>query len=218
MNKLGQSWLSFALLLLVLLGTFGLLSARKRLEILPPHAPLQSFPLSLNGWEGKDLQIDTQTREVLGQGDYLSRDYFSSAHSEMVNLFIAFFSSQRQGDTIHSPRNCLPGSGWLPLQSRYTQIAIPDARNIQVNRYIVQKENQKAVVLYWYQAHGRVIPNEYVAKYYLVADAITDNRSDGALVRVTTLLENGETDFQAEKRAVSFVRSLFPLLDHYIPR
>lgn len=218
MTKLRPSWLRFVLLLLVLLATFGLLNARNRREVLPAHAPLQNLPLSVDGWEGKSLPIDSQTREILGPGDYLSRDYFNSVHSEVVNLFIAFFPSQRQGDTIHSPRNCLPGSGWLPLQSRYVSIGVADDRNIQVNRYIVQKENQKAVVLYWYQAHGRITPNEYAAKYYLVADAITLNRSDGALVRVTTLLENGDTDFQAEKRVVDFVKSLFPLLGNYVPR
>jgi EpsI family protein len=218
MIRLGHSWLRFALLLLVLLATFGLLNARNRSEVLPAHASLQNFPLSVGDWEGKNLPIDSQTRQVLGPGDYLSRDYFNSSHSEMLNLFIAFFPSQRRGDTIHSPRNCLPGSGWWPLQSRYIQIADPDGRDIQVNRYIVQKESAKAVVLYWYQARGRITPNEYVAKYYLVADAITRNRSDGALVRVTTLLENGETDAGAEKRAADFVRSLSPLLGNYIPR
>jgi EpsI family protein len=218
MNRFGLSWLRFTLLLLVLLATLGLLKARNHGETLPAHASLQNFPLSFGDWEGKSLPIDSQTRELLGPGDYLSRDYFNSPHSEMLNLFIAFFLSQRRGDTIHSPRNCLPGSGWLPLQARYMQIVVPDGRKIQVNRYIVQKENQKALVLYWYQAHGRITPNEYTAKYYLVTDAITRNRSDGALIRITTLLQNGETDAQAGKRAVDFVRSLFPLLDSYIPR
>jgi len=217
MSSRGQSWLRLAILLTVLLATFGLLHARNRQEVLPVRMPLSNLPLSIGGWEGKQLEIDSETRQILGPGDYLSRNYFDPGDSE-INLFIAFFPSQRQGDTIHSPRNCLPGSGWLPVQSSYLQISAADGRDIQVNRYMVQKEGQRAMVLYWYQAHGRVTPNEYMAKYYLVADAIAHNRSDGALVRITTLLQNGETDTQTERRAVGFVRAVLPLLDQYIPR
>jgi hypothetical protein len=122
MNSRGQSWLRSGLLVVVLLATFGLLHARNRQEILPARTPLSNFPLAIGVWEGKQLQIDSETRQILGPGDYLSRNYFDPPDSEM-NLFIAFFPSQRQGDTIHSPRNCLPGSGWLPVQSSYLQIA-----------------------------------------------------------------------------------------------
>jgi EpsI family protein len=218
MNTLTHYWPRFALLLAVLLATFGLLNARNRREILPAHAPLRDFPLALNGWEGKNLQIDPQNRKVLGPGDYLARDYFDPSQSEVVNLFIAFFPSQRQGDTIHSPRNCLPGSGWLPVESRYLQIAGPSGRDIKVNRYIVQKENQKALVLYWYQAHDHFTPSEYLAKYYLVADAISMNRSDGALVRLTTLVRPSEDMSSAEGRVIRFAGQVLPLLDGYIPR
>jgi EpsI family protein len=217
MTKAISSWPRFLSLLFVLLVALGLLHARNRDEIVPPHTSLSDFPLSIGNWEGTNLPIDADTRELLGPGDFMSRDYFDFSQSQLVNLFIVFFPSQRQGDTIHSPKNCLPGAGWLPVDSRRIQIEA-DGRRIEVNRYLVQNENRKAMVLYWYQAHGRVTPSGYMAKYYLVADAIRMNRSDGSLVRVTTLVQPGETNSVAQDRAVRFAQELLPLLDRYIPR
>ena len=146
---------------------------------------------------------------MLGPGDFLVRDYFNPSQREVANLFIAFFPSQRQGDTIHSPKNCLPGAGWVPTESSRIWIEGRDGRKIEVNRYLVEKGGERALVLYWYQAHGQVIPSEYRAKYHLIADAMMMNRSDGALIRVATILRNGESASNAEARA-SFIRATHP--------
>jgi EpsI family protein len=156
--------------------------------------------------------------EVLGPGEFLFRDYVNMSEKRVTNLFIAFFPSQRQGDTIHSPKNCLPGSGWVPTQSLRKWITFQDGRRIEVNRYLVEKGSERALVLYWYQSHGRVTPSEYKAKYHLVADSIAMNRSDGALVRITTFPGNGESVADAEARAQRFAQLAAPLLDSYIPR
>lgn len=218
MSTNSRSWLRFGLLALVLLATLGLLRAREREEILPAHDRLSSFPSSLGLWQGRDLTILPETREVLGPGDFLSRDYFDPSHRQGINLFIAFFPSQRQGDTIHSPKNCLPGAGWNPTESTRIWINGPDGRQVEVNRYLVAKSGERALVLYWYQAHGRATPSEYAAKYHLVADSIAMDRSDGALIRVTTLLRSGENNSDAEGRVVRFAQVILPMLDRYVPR
>src|SRR4029077_5978683 len=128
-----------------------------------------------------------------------------------------FFPSQRTGDTIHSPKNCLPGSGWAPTQSGYTDLRRPDGSTITVNRYLIAKGSEQDFVLYWYQAHGRVTPSEYWAKIFLIADSIRRHRTDGALVRVVTPIGNG-TEESAEVRALEFTHQVLPLLDSYIPR
>ena len=218
MSAISRSWMRFSLLALLLIATFGLLRARNREEVLPAHDGLKNFPLSLGDWQGRDLPISPETLEVLGPGDFLTRDYFNPAQHEIANLFIAFFPSQRQGDTIHSPKNCLPGAGWIPVDSTRIWLNGEDGRKVEVNQFILQKEGERALVLYWYQAHGHVTPSEYMAKYHLVADSIVMNRSDGALVRIATLLKNGESPSDAETRAVRFAQLVMPHLDNYIPR
>ena len=213
-----RSWMRFSVLAVLLFATFGLLRARAKEEVLPARESLNTFPLVLGDWQGRDLPISPATREVLGPGDFLSRDYFNFPQQQAANLFIAFFPSQRQGDTIHSPKNCLPGAGWVPVQSTHIWMDGQNGRRVEVNRYLVDKGGQKALVLYWYQAHGRVTPSEYTAKYRLITDSIVMNRSDGALLRITTPLGNGEDPSNAEARAVQFALLAVPFLDRFIPR
>ena len=213
-----MSWIRFSVLALVLLATLGLLRASDRDEVLPPHDNLKNFPLALGNWQGRDILISPETLEVLGPGDFLARNYFNPSEGKGANLFIAFFPSQRQGDTIHSPKNCLPGAGWAPVESERMWIDGQNGRKIEVNRYLLEKDGEKALVLYWYQAHGHVTPSETCAKYRLVTDAIVMNRSDGALVRIVTALKKNESPSEAEARAVEFARLAMPLLNRYIPR
>jgi len=219
MNSVAQnSWFRFSVLALLLAATFGLLRAREREEVLPPRGNLTTFPVSLGDWVGRDLAMSPGVLESLGPGEFLFRDYSNVSQRHLANLFIAFFPSQRQGDTIHSPKNCLPGSGWIPLQSSRAWITLQDGRSIEVNKYLVEKGTDRAVVLYWYQSHGRVTPSEYKAKYHLVADSIAMNRSDGAMIRITTFPAKGESIPDAEGRAVQFAQLAVPFLDAYIPR
>jgi len=203
---------------LILAATFGLLRAREREEVLPPRSNLSNFPYALHQWYGRDLQTTEEMTKSLGPGEFLFRDYVDADTRSAAGLLIAYFPSQRTGDTIHSPKNCLPGSGWVPAGS--TRIWIPQGSGskVELNQVLVQKGDERALVLYWYQAHGRVTPSEYAAKYHLVADAIRMNRSDGALVRVTTFLGKEDSVADAQARAVAFAQMVLPLLDTYIPR
>ena len=213
-----RSWIRFTLLALVLLATLGLLMARASEEVLPPRSGLISFPRSIGQWQSSDLQTSSEMAELLGPGDFLLRDYFNPGQRTAANLFIAYFPSQRTGDTIHSPKNCLPGAGWIPAETSRIWIDLQGANRIEGNRILVIKGAERALVLYWYQAHGRVTPSEYKAKFYLVADAIRMNRSDGALVRIIKFMQNGESVRDAETTAIEFAQLVSPLLDSYIPR
>jgi len=135
-------------------------------------------------------------------------------------LFIAYWDSQRKGAQPHSPRNCLPGGGWEPLEaSRVTIPLPPPLAPISVNRFLIQKDRDQQVVLYWYQSHDRVIASEYWSKAYMVLDAIRLNRTDAALVRVVSpVIGTGDAAEQAaEGQAADFVRAMFPLLGRYLP-
>jgi EpsI family protein len=218
MNRTVQSWVRFAVAAILLVATLSLLMARDREEVLPPRSELVSFPSSIGQWQGKDLETSAQLAESLGPGEFLLRDYVNQEQRTAASLYIAYFPSQRTGDTIHSPKNCLPGAGWIPAETSHSWIDQPGGKKIEVNRILVTKGAERALVLYWYQAHGRVTPSEYGAKYYLVADAMRMNRSDGALVRIITFMKNGESVAKAEATAIGFSQLVSPLLDSYIPK
>jgi EpsI family protein len=196
-----------------------LLQARGRTEVLPQHLPLSSFPAQLGNWDSTLIALDKETLDVLGAGDFMERVYQDPARKlPDVDLFLAYFASQRTGDTIHSPQHCLPGAGWNPDERTGITIALPGHAPFPANRYVISKAELRRLVLYWYWAHDRGVANEYWAKFYLVKDAIRMNRSDGALVRVTIAMLPGETPEAAQQRAMSFTSLVVPLLDDYIPR
>ena len=183
----------------------------------PPHKALAEFPYQLGSWSGVDLPIPEEVRQVLGPGDFLNRGY-SKTDGSFAYLFIAYFPSQRTGDTIHSPKNCLPGAGWVPLEAGRLTIPGGDHGPITINRYLVAKGEAQQLVLYWYQAHNRVTASEYLAKWYLISDSIQLNRSDGALVRVMSPRAGHEGIEAVQARALDFSGEIEPLLDSYIPR
>ncbi|MBI4461000.1 MAG: EpsI family protein, partial [Acidobacteria bacterium] len=125
---------------------------------------LAQFPYQIAGWGAKDFPIEEEVQRVLGASDLLNRVYQDPQTAYSVGLFVAFFESQRKGGAIHSPKNCLPGSGWSAVASGTETIAVAGhPEGVQVNRYVVQKDTDKQIVLYWYQSQGRVIASEYYA-------------------------------------------------------
>jgi EpsI family protein len=195
------------------------LQAHTRAEVFPPRTPLEQFPHQLGIWTGTDVPIESDVLEVLGPGEFLVRVYQNTTDPQpYVDLYIAYFPSQRTGDTIHSPKNCLPGAGWTPIESRRIQLSLPGHAPFPANRYVIAKGDARQVVLYWYWAHDRGVASEYWAKFYLVADSIRMNRSDGALIRITTPIMPGESSDAAEQRMLPFASQLQPLINSYIPR
>jgi EpsI family protein len=209
--------LRFWMVVLLLAGAALLLHLRAHVDQNPPSEPLSQLPQDLFGWTGNDLQIDQETRDVLGAGDFLSRLYLKDKHSAPVSLFIGYFPSQRTGQTIHSPKNCLPGAGWVFESSGTADLIDAAGKAHRVGEYIIANGETRQFVLYWYQAHGRSVASEYMAKIYMVADAMRLNRTDGALVRVITPIAPSEDTAAARVRAEEFTRQLAPLLPRFIP-
>jgi EpsI family protein len=207
--------LSAALIALtaILLQTWG------RTEVIPDRSPLSAFPVRLENWDSTLFDSDPKTLAVLGSGDFMERLYKDPAGKlPGVDLFIAYFPSQRTGDTIHSPQHCLPGAGWNPEENIRVTLSAPGHPPFPANRYVISKAGARRLVLYWFWAHDRGVASEYWAKFYLVHDAIRMNRSDGSLVRFVTSILPGETPDAAQQRVLPFVSSVVPILNNYIPR
>jgi EpsI family protein len=214
-----------------LLASSVYLAGATNYEQIPIRVPLAELPMRLAPWEGARAEdLDKQVLAVLGVDDYINRVYRAGAGG-VLGLYIGYYKSQREGDSMHSPLNCLPGAGWLPVRSG--RLAIPvqataspagssqtvSPSTIEVNRYLVQKGGDTMLVLYWYQSHGRVIASEYWGKIYTVLDAIRINRTDAALVRVIVPVLNtdGSSEKEAERTGSEFVRTIFPLLGQHLP-
>ncbi len=209
--------LRFGIVAVLMLSTAIGLHATK--EIIPNYHPPSSLPLQINGWTGTDLPLDQQTLNVLGPGEFLVRDYENASQPQpWINLYIAYFPTQKAGDAIHSPLHCLPGAGWIPISREVIQLTRPNGSPFTVNRYVVSKSGDRQLVLYWFQAHGRAVASEYWAKYYLVSDSIRMHRTDGALVRLMTPMRDGESPDAAQARMMELGSQFLPLLDSYIPR
>jgi EpsI family protein len=211
--------LRFALAAGLIAATALLLHARSRTEVIPPRRPLSDFPTQLGNWSGTEVALDEKTLEVLGPGDFLQRLYREpDSEQPAVDLFLAYFPSQRAGETPHSPQHCLPGAGWNPDENVRVTLSLPGHAPFPANRYVISKGGERRLVLYWFWAHDRGVASEYWAKFYLVSDAIRMNRSDGALVRIITAMFPGESAAAAEQRILPFADDLGPLLNDYIPR
>lgn len=210
-----------AVLMLMMGATALFLANARRSEVPVTRASFNAFPMTLGNWHATvDPPLSEDILKVLGVDDYLARVYRRQDRAA-VGLYMGFYGSQRQGDTIHSPLNCLPGAGWEPVRQGRLTIANADGagRDITVNRYVVQKGLERQLVLYWYQSHGRVVASEYTSKLMLINDAIRINRTDGSLVRVIApIAVSAEDDgAAAQQLAEDFVRVLFPQLPSYLP-
>ncbi len=206
---------SFRLYVLIaaLLSTAVALRALPAAEALVSRRPLYMFPTEIGPWKGFDLRLGAETLNVLGVDDYLNRAY-SRADGAQLWLYIGYYRSQRHGDAIHSPKNCLPGSGWQPVESGRIELAF-GGNKIEANRYLVAKGLDRQLVLYWYQSNGRIVASEYWCKFYLLVDAVTRNRTDGSLVRISMPVASSQE--AAMEQAAGFIGLMLPLLSEFIP-
>lgn len=180
--------------------------------------PLSSFPKEFNSWTLiQEGTVEKEVLDILKADDVLSRWYGDSKSRTMAALFIAYFNTQRTGKAPHSPKNCLPGSGWLPLSNPdQIEIKVPGHQPIEASRYIVARGNDKSLVIYWYQTARRSVGNEYKAKIFTVVDAVRYNRSDTALVKVTVPLKDQDPEAATEV-VRQMVQSFFDQLIPYFP-
>ena len=207
------------LLSLLLLATSAFIARASKPEIVPAREPLSGLPMQIGSWMGHDSPpMDPQIRDVLGVDDYIDRTYYSPELFP-TGLYVGYYRSQREGDTIHSPLNCLPGAGWNPVTKGHITIPVEGDGRIEINRIVIQKGMDRQLVLYWYQSHGRVIASEYWGKIYTVLDALRTNRTDAAMVRIVCPIpgNRSQTEVSAERFATHFVQLLFPILQQILP-
>jgi EpsI family protein len=182
-------------------------------ENVPARTSLQALPLVIAGAQGFEAApFADDVVEQLGADEYVNRVYLDQAGP--IGLYAGFYASQKQGDAIHSPQNCLPGAGWRPVMSDRIDIGAGVERQT-INRVLITKGRERQAVFYWYQGRGRVVANEFANKAWLMLDAARHGRTDGGLVRLITPIESTPEDAYA--RLNRFATVLIPLLGNHLP-
>ena len=199
------------------------LHVRGDVDHVPYSLPLSQLPRTVGDRTATEVPLDQETLDVLGKGDFLYRIYKPETGtaggdaSKSISLFIGYFPTQRTGQSIHSPQNCLPGAGWTFLSSGVTEFTDENGKQYRVGDYLITDGKQSQEVLYWYQMHGHSIANDYAAKLQTIADSIKYGRTDAALVRIITAVDPAEGREHARDRAVEFARQIVPMLPAYVP-
>lgn len=209
----------FAVLLLLVAGALASETFKGREDIIPARKAFLNFPTQIATWQGRNEYLTQYYLNELKLTDYVILNFVQPETHGAVNFYSAYYQSQRKGAVVHSPRSCIPGDGWqiTDFSQRDFQDLQMDGHALNVNRAIIQKGENKQLVYFWFQQRGRNITNEYLVKWYLFYDAITMNRTDGALIRLVTAVDKAEDIGEADKRLHGFMQNLIPQLPEYLP-
>jgi EpsI family protein len=216
MKLLNNKYASLVTLVL-LMQAVAYYAVAQRAELTPEIAPLSTFPHVVGDWRMvQDAPLEKEVLDVLKADDTMNRVY-DGPNSATAYFFVGFFKTQRYGQAPHSPKNCLPGAGWQPIEDTKIAFRVPGwPTPIITNKYVLQRGDERSVTLYWYQSHNRVIASEYSAKFWLVADAIKYNRSDTALIKVVVPVRDNNYD-RATENGIAFIQTAFPSVLKQLP-
>ncbi len=192
----------------------------KREDIQPQRSTFDTFPLRLDEWRGIEEGMEQKFIDILKFDDYIIANFSHPGDRAPVNFYVAYYASQRKGVSAHSPKSCIPGDGWRIgdfTQKTIDSIQTQSGQNLAVNRAIISKGKSRQLVYYWFQQRGRIITNEYLVKWYLFWDALTKNRTDGALIRLVVALPPGSEASEADAKLVKFLNSAFKKIEQYVP-
>ena len=211
-----MTWKNTLIATSIMVLTFGLLTYLSTPEIIEVKKPFSTFPTQIGHWNGSEERFDERIYRVLGVSDSFLANFWKPGEPT-VNLYVGFYESQREGELIHSPKNCMPGGGWNITEVAIEPLQLNDAASTEhkIIKLVLQRGPSKQVSLYWYQSRGRIISSEYMQKIYLVWDAVTRNRTDGSFVRLIAPVVGSEEQTLATLK--NFAREVFPILQEYIP-
>jgi len=215
---LSTSYITACALLLLMLPLSVLLGGREDIE--PDRQRFTTFPLQVESWKGVEVGMAQEFIDTLKFEDYIIGNYSKKGDRLPVNFYVAYYASQRKGASAHSPKSCMPGDGWRIgdfEQRRIGSHVTAKGEPLVVNRTVISKGNNRQLVYYWFQQRGRIITNEYLVKWYLFWDALTQQRTDGALVRLVLTLPEGSSEIDADKKMAEFLDAVFPKLENYVP-
>ncbi len=204
----------YFIVIALLSGTMFFSHLRSDGELVPIVRSLESFPKRISDWEGEPFRFSQEVYDNLGVDDSIAINY-ENENGEKISMYAGYYESQKKGDIIHSPKNCMLGSGWQPIDISEIDIVI-GSRKIPMMKLIVEKHSQKMVMLYWYQSGNRAVANEYMQKIYFIYDSLLYNRTNAAFLRFTSSVSGD--DYEGTIRLMEeFINQVVPVLDTFLP-
>lgn len=190
----------------------------ERQDTPPARTEFMDFAMDIGSWHGSPLVMEQQYISALRFDDYLLADYVSGDETS-VNVYMAYYRSQKKGQSAHSPQSCIPGGGWEIASHQTIDLPLGDdpSSSYQANRILIQKDSQKQLVIYWFKQRERLLSSEYLVKMFLFWDALSKGRSDGALIRLAAAVGPGQPEEAVERRLTELARLIQPELARYVP-
>ena len=205
----------YLIIIVLLSGTIFYSQLRSDGKPVPIVKTLEDFPKQIGSWSGETHRFSQDVYDKLGVDDSVLMNY-KNDNEDTISMYIGYYESQKQGEIIHSPKNCMLGSGWQPIDISEIDISL-DSRKIPVMKMILEKKSQKMVVLYWYQSGNRAIANEYIQRLYFIFDSIRYNRTNAAFVRFTSPVLSGNYE-NTVQLLTNFIKMTIPILDDFLPK
>jgi len=201
--------------LLIVGGVFG--NYLRYIEHTPDRpANFAVIPYQEAGYSGVEERFAEESYEVLKADTTTLRKYRDSLDNPYW-LFIAYFSSQKYGSQIHSPKHCLPGGGWKIIHLEPYQLSLRNQNPITINRLLIAEQDQKQLMLYWFETRGGKIRNEFALKWDLVVNSLLLRPTDAAIIRLTVPMSPDEDFDLATARGVEFFNNFQPAIDEALP-
>jgi len=216
-GRLPRPYLASLAIVVLAAGASSFLA--ERAAAVPERKVFATMPLLLDDWRGRELALDREIVAALKVSDFIMADFRRATDPAAVNFYVAYYNSQRKGESVHSPQACIPGDGWRIEDFGQRQLAEITAAGqpLTVNRVIIRKGDLQQLVYYWFPQRDRFLTNEYWVKWYIFWDALTRNRTDGALVRLVTPILGPDGIAAADRRLSGFAAVLFPRLTPFFP-
>ena len=178
--------------------------------------PLAYFPQKIGPWTGEKFSLGREFIEALDFTDYIMINFYNS-QGQVINFYVAYYKSQKKGESIHSPETCLRGGGWNFIDNSKIFVDLPKRGKIKFNRSVLEQHGQRMISYFWFPARGRILTNLYQLKIYNFWDALIAGRTDGSLIRVMTNIYPDENIDQADQRLKNFIKIINPLLEKFLP-
>lgn len=181
----------------------------------PTNRPFSEFPEKVQSWQMSKLnRFSDNILAVLKPTDYLFREYKDTSGKD-VSLYIGYHGGGKKSGEIHSPKHCLPGSGWYEVSTGRSALSIPGG-TINLVKAIYQKGENKELFLYWFQVQDRSLSNEYSLKMAEIVNSALHRRRDASFIRISVPVD-ADVD-HAVARGEQFIRDFEPFFREYLPR
>ena len=206
----------FGLIVALLIITGALTYTLRYIRVQPDKiADFSGIPMHTDSWTGEEILFSDETYAIM-KATVSTMIAYKSEDQPGPGLFIAYFQDQKYGAQIHSPRHCLPGSGWGILKHTQEKIHV-NGQTLPVNRVLIGARENRQLMYYWFVTRTGVITSEFGLKFNLFMNALFLKPTDAAFVRLTVNLPRGVSEKAGEEELQNFLMDFIMPIEKSLP-